>query len=140
MADEVPKIIVDEDWKTQVQREKEEATRGEQDGEAAGAEKPAVENPFLSLVSFVAMQAMYALGLLTPKDQPEVYVDLEQARFLIDGLAALRDKTKGNLTPEEQGALTETLAEAQRVYVAVAQHVQEAQLQSGGVDLKNPRV
>lgn len=140
MADESPKIIIDEDWKSQVQREKEEAKQREEEGGAAsGAEASAPENPFLSLVAFMAMQAMHALGLLTPKDQTEIYVDLEQARFLIDGLASLREKTKGNLTPEEQGSLTETLAEAQRVYVSVAQQVQEAQLRSGNVDLKNPR-
>jgi len=129
VADEGPKIIIDEDWKTQVQREKELAAQAQQESAVAPpAEDQTPQNPFLGLVSSLAMQAMYSMGLMAPKDQAEVYVDLEQAQFLIEALEVLRDKTKGNLTPEEQGALTETLAEVQRVYVMVAQHVQEAQL------------
>ncbi|MBI5093766.1 MAG: DUF1844 domain-containing protein [Candidatus Hydrogenedentes bacterium] len=136
MADDGPKIFVDEDWKTQVQREKEQVAQQEAAAPPA-AEDHEPENPFLALVSSLAMQAMYALGLMAPKDQKEVYVDLDQAQFLIEALVTLRDKTKGNLTPEEQGALTETLAEAQRVYVMVAQHVQEAQLR-GAASLEVP--
>jgi hypothetical protein len=135
VADDGPKIIIDEDWKTQVQREKEQAAQLQQEGaDASEAEDQAPENPFLGLVSSLAMQAMYSMGLMAPKDQEKVYVDLEQAQFLIEALLVLRDKTKGNLTPEEQGALTETLAEVQRVYVMVAQHVQEAQLRGAGLN------
>ena len=125
VADDGPKIIIDEDWKSQVQREKEQVAQAQQDAES---EPQAPETPFIGLVSSLAMQAMYCLGMTPPDEDGKVYVDLEQAKALIDSLAILRDKTKGNLTPEEQGALTDTLSEAQRVYVMVAQHIQEAQL------------
>jgi hypothetical protein len=79
------------------------------------------------------MQAMVALGVMAPKDAKEVLVDLNEAKYLIDMLMMLRDKTKGNLTPKEQGFLSETLAELQQGYVVRSQQVQEAALRNAGV-------
>ncbi|NLX96934.1 MAG: DUF1844 domain-containing protein [Rhodopirellula sp.] len=142
MADE-PKIIIDEDWKSQVQREKEEAQKTvaaqegvAETGEEAGQE-PEEANPFMSLVHSLAAQCLLALGAIAPPDAKQITVDIEQARYLIDTLMMLREKTKGNLTPEEEGFLTEALAELQRGYVVRAQQVQDAAFRNAGVDPKN---
>ena len=101
-----PKIIIDEDWKAQVQREKEEADAKIEDepepseaevGEEEGLE---AENSFAALVQSLAAQCMLALGLIAPPDVKEVTLDIGQAKYVIDILLMLRDKTKGNLTPE----------------------------------------
>jgi len=143
MGDEQQKIFIDEDWKAQVQREKEQAksapaiekTDAEADG-TSGAEEP--DNPFAALIQSLAAQCAFALGLIAAPDTKQVMVNLDEARYCIDTLVMLREKTKGNLTDEEKGVLTQTLSELQQVYVVRAQQVQEATMKQAGIDLKNP--
>jgi hypothetical protein len=78
------------------------------------------------------------LGLIAAPDSKQVMVNLDEARYCIDTLVMLREKTQGNLTDEETGILTQTLSELQQVYVVRAQQVQDATLKQAGVDLKNP--
>lgn len=140
MADEEPKIIVDEDWKAQVQREKEQAEAEAPETEEAkdeAAPEGAEQANFLAVISMLATQCMFALGLIAPRDGGQVMVDIQGAKFLIDLLTVLRDKTEGNRTEEEEGALTESIAELQRAYVVRAQQVQEATLKEAGIDMSN---
>ena len=141
MADE-PKIFIDEDWKAQVQREKEEARHtadtSAPEGDAGAAEPQADEPSLAGLIQNLAAQCAYALGLIAQRDQQQVMVDLVEAKYCIDMLIILRTKTKGNLTPEEEGLLTNTVGELQQVYVVRAQQVQEAQLKQAGIDLTKP--
>ncbi|HUW60310.1 MAG TPA: DUF1844 domain-containing protein [Candidatus Bathyarchaeia archaeon] len=134
--DDKPKIIIDEDWKNQVQREKEEAQKKAEEApkEEERAAPEAEEASFEGLVSGLAMQAMMALGVLAPRDAKEVTIDLRGAKYVIDLLIVLRDKTKGNLTPEEQGYLAESLADLQQTYVLRSQQLQEAALRQAGID------
>jgi hypothetical protein len=143
MADEERKIIIDEDWKAQVQREKEKALHETEKPEAAAEqEQPqegepgqeGAESLFQVLVTSLAAQAMYALGMVAPPDAQQVMVDLGQAKFVVDSLLMLREKTEGHLTPVEQGHLAEILGELQRLYVFRAQQVQEAALRKAGVN------
>jgi len=80
------------------------------------------------------MQAMMSLGVLAPRDAKEIQVDLQGAKFIIDTLIILREKTKGNLTPEEEGFLAESLAELQQTFVLRSQQLQEAALRGAGID------
>ncbi|MCC6150246.1 MAG: DUF1844 domain-containing protein [Planctomycetes bacterium] len=50
-------------------------------------------------------QALIFLGAIANPQTGEMQADLEQARFLIDTLVMLQNKTKGNLTPEESKSL-----------------------------------
>ena len=137
MADEEPKIFVDEDWKGRVEREREEARKAAEDapaGEPAEETAPQPETAsFEALVSGLTMQAMAALGALTPRDAKEIMVDLPEAKYLIDMLMILREKTKGNLTPQEQGLMAQTIAELQQGFVVRSQQLQEAAMQKAGV-------
>lgn len=181
MADEERKIIVDEDWKAQVEREREQAKKAKEEAaqvppdseEAAGqpgAEQPAVAapqaeapaerpdtpvapeaapetegpegegregTPFMQLVSDLATQTMLALGIIAPQGSEKVYVDLAQAKYLVDMLIVLRDKTKGNLTPQEKGHITEAVSELQRMFALRAQQVEEQTLKDAGIDPTN---
>lgn len=136
MSDEDPKIFVDEDWKGKVEREREEARKAV---EEPGSDEPESAEPavpetasFEALVSGLTMQAMHALGAMAPQDAKEVMVDLPEAKYLIDMLLVLRDKTKGNLTPQEQGFLSQTLAELQQGFVIRSQQLQEAAMRNAG--------
>jgi len=138
--EESPKIIIDEDWKAQVEREREEARQKAESGEGKTEEKkpgPATDEQasFSNLVMGLAMQAMLALGIIAPRDTREVHVDLAGAKYAIDMLMIVRAKTKGNLTPEEEGMLTQNLADLQHAFVVRSQQVQEAALRGAGIDL-----
>jgi len=65
-------------------------------------------------------QALFALGLLQIKGQEEKKPDLELAKYNIDMLETIEEKTKGNLTEEEKKVLEGTLNEIRMAYVKIA--------------------
>jgi len=135
--DDSNKIFIDEDWKARVQREKEEAaahaaTEPPEQATPEDEDEGPIEASFEGLVSGLAMQSMMALGVIAPPDSKEVMIDLAGAKFAIDMLMVLREKTKGNLEPEEQGYLTETLADLQQTFVVRSQQMHEAALRQAG--------
>ena len=122
---EEKKIIVDEDWKAEAQKEKEilaaqEEAEKEKKQEVKEARGPLPEGNFAALVSMLTTQSLFALGLLHVKGQEEKEPDLEMAKYNIDILETIQEKTKGNLTPEEETVLTNTLNELRMGYVRVA--------------------
>src|SRR5688572_18057189 len=113
-----PKLHIDSDWKAEAQKEKERLAKKEQakpakSGEAAEphgqGELP--EASFRSLIGMLASQAIMGLGAMADPQTNRVIIDLEGARFSIDILDVLEQKTKGNLTAEESKDLTQILAE-----------------------------
>lgn len=122
---EEKKIIIDEDWKKNAQKEKEVLTAKEQaeKGEAPKAEKaarpPLPKGDFAAIISMLVTQTLFALGVIQVegrKKQP----DLELARYHIEMLDTIAEKTKGNLTPEEKEILDNMLNELRMTYVKLA--------------------
>lgn len=73
---------------------------------------------FLFLVESILMQAQIQLGLLNLGENDESpEPNLPLARHSIDLLAVLQDKTKGNLTAEEQRLLENGITELRFRYV-----------------------
>lgn len=71
-------------------------------------------------------QAEVQLGLMhlgPPEEKPEP--DLDMARHSIDLLAVLKEKTKGNLSLEEQRVLENSLTELRFRYVQVLEESQK---------------
>ncbi len=135
------KIIVDEDWKSKVEREREETRhKGEETAAADPNEDLTQANLTLFdyLVSTLAAQTMMALGLVAEEGQTQVMVDLGGARHLIDSLMMLREKTKGNLTADEEANLGEAISELQRVFAVRATQVREASLKHPPIDPNPP--
>ena len=123
MSEEKPEIFIDEDWKSQVEKEKAESDEQAQNE----AEAPKQDfSPFDHLVSTLAAQTMKALGLLGPEDQTQVTIDLDHAKFTIDTLMMLREKTKGNLGEAEESNLKEAISELQRVFASRVQQAHQA--------------
>jgi hypothetical protein len=124
MADEgkkeEKKIIIDEDWKQEAQKEKEilaaeeEAEEAQEDGAGRGSLPP---GNFAALVSMLTTQALFALGFLQIKGQEKREPDLAMAKYNIDMLETLQEKTKGNLTDEEQKVLSDTISELRMGFV-----------------------
>jgi hypothetical protein len=117
------KIIVDEDWKQQAQKEKDVMAAQEKaeqkDKPAERRRGPLPEGSFAALVSMIATQALFSLGLIQAEGQPEREPDLELARYNIDLLGVIEEKTKGNLTEQEGKVLENAVHELRMSYVAV---------------------
>ncbi len=99
---------IDEKWKEEVSKEKDELKE----------EETLPEVNFSFFITTLGMQATIALGdalnPITNKKEP----DLKQARFLIDTLGILKEKTKGNLTSDEAKLLENLLYELRMRYIS----------------------
>jgi len=120
------KIIVDEDWKDQAQKEKEILAAQEKEAKAKKQPRQQRRGPlppgnFAALVSMLVTQALFALGAIKTQGQEDKEPDLEMAKYNIDMLEALEEKTKGNLTEAEQKVLSDTLNEIRMAYVKAAE-------------------
>jgi hypothetical protein len=125
MAEEEKKIIIDEDWKQEARKEKETLAAQEEAEKKKEQEEDVQRGPlpqgnFAALISMLTTQALFALGLLHIKGQEKKEPDLELAKYNIDMLEVLQEKTKGNLSQEEETVLTNTLSELRMGYVKVA--------------------
>ena len=124
MADETgkSKLFIDEDWKSQVQAEKEAAKQSEPAkpaAETAGQQGEIPEPSLPSLVISLATQAMGALGLLAGPDGQPLPAEPEYAKYLIDTIGMLDVKTKGNQTAEESAMFEDALHQLRMTFVAV---------------------
>ena len=72
---------------------------------------------FSSIVFPLYTQALIKLGIFPDPLNPESGVNLELARRLIDLIDLLKDKTKGNLQPEEQKFLETCLQQLRLGYL-----------------------
>lgn len=135
MSDEAPKIIVDDDWKSQAQAEKQkmadeakakqaaEADAGapgtggqtSQSGDGGGRRMP--EASFETLVSTMTTQALFAMGEIPDPQTGQRMAHLDLARHHIDMLAVIVEKTEGNLSKEESDMIATTVYELRNRYV-----------------------
>ena len=129
---------VDESWKEQASLEKnilaEEPTQqaspesispNDSTNQAQGSEgdtqqDQAVEINFLNYITSLGFQAMIFMGEIPNPATNEVDKNLEQAKFLIDTLSMLREKTEGNLSEQEKMLLENSVYELQTKYVQVS--------------------
>ena len=120
---EEKKIIIDEDWKQEAQKEKEILAAQEKTGKEKAKEErrrgPLPKGDFAALVSMLVTQALFALGMLQVEGQKKE-PDLEMAKYNIEMLETVEEKTKGNLSEEEKKVLESTLGQVRMAYVKVA--------------------
>ena len=124
--DEPAKKRVDESWKEQAEREKRAAdaakpkAREAQAQEAAGPRLGEEELPqarFDLFLSGMAMEALIALGDMPHPTTRKQASNLPQAKYLIDLLGVLEEKTKGNLAVEEEKLLKDALYQLRMRYL-----------------------
>ena len=149
MADspDQPKIVIDSDWKAQAQKERERLAAKEK--EAAEKAKPKATAPagfpgaesgeqgdpheqgmpppdFQALVGTMVTQCLLYMGGFPDPQTGRAIVSLEHARFHIDLLATLEEKTKGNLTEDEATDLKMALNELRMRFVEIVKAVAQA--------------
>ena len=129
MSDDTPRIHVDSDWKAEAQAEKERLVEVSAKKEAPKSDLP--PDDFKGLMGVLASQAIMGLGAYTDPQTGGVVIDLPGAKFAIDLLAILEEKTVGNITEDEAGELKNILNELRSRFVQIAQLV--AQQAAAGV-------
>lgn len=136
-----PKIIVDSDWKSQAQAERdrlaqEETARKPAASPGAGAGTgagpmgegaPGAMPPadFRTLVESLAVQALMYLGGVADRRTGQAIFDPDYSRHMIDLLGVLEEKTRGNLSAEESQELGTVLQELRLRYVELARMMAE---------------
>ncbi len=75
---------------------------------------------FELLMDLIARNAVALLGGLADPRTGQPMVDLEGAREVIEMLDALREKTRGNLTPEEEQTLLDVIGSLKMSYVEMS--------------------
>ena len=137
------KLIIDEDWKSQVQAEKEQAAKPATPDESAastGKSAPAPDDlgdmpmPPASLellLTTLATEALVALGQVPHPATGQAQFHPQQAQYLIDTIDVLKQKTKGNLTPDEQQMFDGLLHQLRMVFIEIGGVPQSATNLSG---------
>jgi hypothetical protein len=90
---------------------------------APSAETPKRLAAFENLVRMLGSNAAMVLGAYADPRTGQPVVDPEAARELIDMLDALREKTHGNLAPEEDNLLLDLLGKLKMTYLEINQAV-----------------
>jgi coproporphyrinogen III oxidase-like Fe-S oxidoreductase len=101
---------IDENWKEAVEKEKEALKK-------EGKFIPP-EPDFNFFITTLALQASISLGQIPNPATNQKEEDLTQAKFLIDTLGMLKEKTKGNLITEETNLLENLLYELRMQYIS----------------------
>ena len=110
MAEEKENIQknVDESWKETVEKEKVIPAKDE---------APAFELDFNGFITSLGLQGMIFLGEIPNPVSQKKEENIQQAKFIIDTLIMLREKTKGNLKVEESNLLDNFIYELQMKFV-----------------------
>lgn len=126
--DEPVKKRVDESWKEQAEREKHSAevtsqstqgaSRTTEGSRVGGEELPQAR--FDLFVSGLVMEGFIALGDMPHPTTRKQAANLPQAQYLIDLLGVLEEKTKGNLSADEEKLLKDALYQLRMRYLAKA--------------------
>ncbi len=122
-AQDEPKIIIDDDWKAQAQAEKAKLAAEQEAGGSteAGGHPDLPPATFSTLITTMASQALFALGAAPDPQTQKRYLDLDLAKFHIDTLKVIDEKTAGNLTDDEKTMLDTTLYELRTQFMQVSQ-------------------
>ncbi|MBI4358048.1 MAG: DUF1844 domain-containing protein [Candidatus Omnitrophica bacterium] len=98
---------VDESWKESVSKDQGAAPEAKEKGRLS----------FSNFISSLGIQALMHMGELSTTSNEKVQVDLAAAQEMIDLLLMLKDKTQGNLTPEEASLFGSLIPELQLKFV-----------------------
>lgn len=137
-----PALHIDSDWKAQAQAEKErlaqaDAERAAKQAAGAGAAGAGAPGEFpqpdmRALIDMLAMQAVMYMGGMADKTSGRAVFDPEYSRHMIDLLAVLEEKTRGNITAEESQDLKLVLNELRMRYVELIKMVAAQQAGAAG--------
>ena len=112
LIDELPDVPLDES-------EIQDLNEGD---EMPGAKDPA---SFVNFLSTIATNAAASLGAVPHPATGQRSLDLDSAKYWLDILAMLKDKTKGNLHPQESKLVDGLLGDMRMQYVHLIKATEE---------------
>jgi hypothetical protein len=127
-----PEKKIDLGWKEQARREKERLAEeldkpsADEGGPEGGDLGEMPEADFMHFVSGLSVQVMMFLGQIENPMIGKRMLDLPAAKYNIDILGILAEKTKGNLTAEEEQSMTSLLSELRMRYVQTVKALEKA--------------
>ena len=99
-------------------RQRDEPPPGGEDRRRTMADKATNPgSPFTNFIEPLIAQGYMSLGMLRNPYQPQSKIDVGAARQMIEILTLLKEKTKGNLTPDEDDFLDTHLGELKLAFV-----------------------
>lgn len=87
---------------------------------------------FQLLIDFLTRNAAAMLGGMPDPRTGQPFVDLEGAREVIDMIDALKEKTAGNLSKDEEGLLSEVLGSLKLTFMDIQRAAAEAMMKKAG--------
>lgn len=98
-----------------------------QESAAAEDEIPGADDPasFINFLSTLATNAAASLGAMPHPATGQVSLDLDGAKYWLDILAMLKEKTKGNLHPKEEKLFEGLLRDMRMQYVHLVRATEE---------------
>ncbi|MCQ9206188.1 MAG: DUF1844 domain-containing protein [Omnitrophica bacterium] len=106
--DDVARIRINKEWKDEINQEKSQTETGN------------YHQPTFSIfLSSLSMQAMIAMGKLENPLTKKTTRNYSQARFLIETLEIVKEKTKSNINAQEKKLLNESLTNLKLIYLEV---------------------
>ena len=76
-----------------------------------------MKNGFIGLIQSFSIACWQQMGKVANPFTNKIERDVEQAKYSIDMIIMLREKTKGNLNKEEQDILNQTVSNLQINYI-----------------------
>ena len=98
----------------------EEETTVQEEEATTNTAEPTPDVQFINYISSLGYQALIFLGEIPNPVTNKQEKNLDQSKLLIDTLVMIRDKTKGNLTTQEENLLTASIYELQLKYVEIS--------------------
>jgi len=96
----------DKDWKEKAAEDKKKEFK-----------MPPLEVNFVMFITSLSMQAMMSLGLYPNPATKKEEKNLDAAKYTIDTITMLQEKTKGNLTSEESRLIDNILYDLRMKYI-----------------------
>ncbi len=128
MADQEnePKLIIDSDWKSQAEAERQKLSDQEKQKAEQAAERELPPADIMGIVQILATQALLYMGAFPDPQTGRAMVAMDLAKFHVDLLGTLEEKTKGNLTEEEEEVVKQTAHELRLQFIEVNKAVDKA--------------
>ena len=136
---------VDEGWKESVAAEREHLREQQEQKQGGSAQQPpprrpeALPKPDLRVfLAGLSTQTLAALGELENPITKKKGRDLREARYIIDTIEMLKQKTQGNLSEDEEQYLDGLLHDLRIRYVSAVQSG-EAEEEGGAAESENAK-
>jgi hypothetical protein len=113
---------VDETWKEETKEDVSKKAAQQETAKAEKAEKKVKtstesQKKFINFLMGIATQALYLMGVI--EGGPEK--DLDGAKEMIDIIELIKERTDGNLSPEEQKAIEKIIYDLEMKFVQISE-------------------